>query len=91
MKRFSTLCRLHGAGYKTLGRLNHTLSNRFQRLKAVWTKPKVPFELWLGRLSPLNPYLRGHLIRMLRQAYKPKDLIVPPESVYQPEFMAMFS
>ncbi|KAF1856620.1 hypothetical protein Lal_00038486 [Lupinus albus] len=35
-----------------------------------------------GRGKPLDPYLRGNRIQMLREAYKPKDLIVPPDSLY---------
>lgn len=36
----------------------------------------------------MDPYLRGNLIQMLREAYKPKDLIVPPESLYVSDSMA---
>ena len=35
IKRFSTFCRLHGAGYKTLSRLNNIRSTKYLRLKAV--------------------------------------------------------
>ena len=46
----------------------------------------MPFEFWLGRGKPLDPYLRGFLIWILREAYKlnqPKDLSVTPESLYK--------
>lgn len=65
VKRFSTLARLHGAGFKVLSRLNHTLSPRYRRLKAVWDRVGMPFELWLGRGLPLDPYLRGYLFDIL--------------------------
>ena len=82
VKRFSTFCRLAGAGYWTLSRLNKTLSPKYQRLKAIWDKRNLPFELWLGRLRPLNPYLRGHLIDYLRKAFKPTDLKLCPPELY---------
>lgn len=44
--------------------------------------------MWLGRGHPLSPYLKGHLISLLRRAYKPKDLVVPPDSIYKSESMA---
>ncbi|KAF1856864.1 hypothetical protein Lal_00001586 [Lupinus albus] len=52
-----------------LSRLNHPLSARYQRLRAVWDKLRLPFEL----------------------AYKPKDLVVMPESLYQDVASAHFS
>jgi len=73
---------LAGAGYWTLSRLNQTLSPKYQRLKAIWDKRNLPFELWLGRLRPLNPYLRGHLIDYLRKAFKPTDLKLCPPDLY---------
>lgn len=48
-------------------------------------KSKLPFDLWLGRGTPLNPYLRGVLIEMLRKAYKPVDLRAPPQKLYKSE------
>lgn len=38
IQRFSTLARLHGAGFKVLSRLTHSMSARYQRLRAVWEK-----------------------------------------------------
>ncbi|KAF1854694.1 hypothetical protein Lal_00015655, partial [Lupinus albus] len=92
VKRFSTLARLHGAGFKVLSRLNHTLSPRYRRLKAVWDRVGMPFELWLGRGLPLDPYLRGYLFDILRKAYKPnKYLFLPPLSLYPSEVSAWFT
>lgn len=76
------LCRLHGAGFLVLSRLSSTLSRRFERLRSVWFHPRIPFSLKKSRMRPLNPYLRAHLTLMLREAYKPKDLVVAPDSVY---------
>lgn len=36
----------------------------------------------------MDPYLRGNRIQMLREAYKPKDLIVPPDSLYVSDYLA---
>lgn len=52
----------------------------------------MPFELWLGRGLPLDPYLRGYLFDILRKAYKPnKYLFLPPESLYPSEVSAWFT
>lgn len=53
---FSTLCGLYGIGYRLLGELNHTKSSTVLRLKAIWLKAKLPFELWLGQCCPVDPY-----------------------------------
>lgn len=62
IKRFSTLCRIGGAGYRTLSRLQHTPSPRFS--------------MYTRRGRPLNPYLRGVLIDYLRKEMFPKELKV---------------
>lgn len=85
IQRFSTLCRLYGIGYRLLGKLNHTKSSTVLRLKAIWLKAKLPFELWLGQCCPVDPYLKGRLIWKLQQAFRPKDLVVPPTSTYKSE------
>lgn len=41
----------------------------------------LPLELWLGRGSPLNPYLKGELCEFLRQETKPLDLKLFPDEV----------
>jgi len=33
----------------------------------MYTKQRLPFELWLGRGYPLNPTLRGLIIDLLRR------------------------
>ncbi|KAL5067447.1 hypothetical protein RYX36_018334 [Vicia faba] len=85
VQRFSTLCRLYGIGYRLLGKLNHTKSSTVLWLKAIWLKAKLPFELWLGQCCPVDPYLKGRLIWKLQQAFRPKDLVVPPTSTYKSE------
>lgn len=41
----------------------------------------APLEFWLGRGYPLNPYLKGHLIFLLRTLLKPRELKVIPEDL----------
>ena len=55
------------------------------RMKAIWLKAKLPFELWLGQCCPVYPYFKGRLIWKLQQAFRPKDLVVPPTSTYKYE------
>lgn len=71
IKRFSTLCRIGGAGYRTLSRLQHTRPLRLERLFSMYTR----------RGRPLNPYLRGVLIDYLRKEMFPKELKVLPSEV----------
>lgn len=54
IQRFSTLCRIGGAGFKVLSRLDHTRSVRYARMWSMYTKHlfnRENGELWLGRGS----------------------------------------
>lgn len=55
VKRFSSLIRIGGGGYRARARLDHKRSRHFYRIFAMYTKPRgssdYPFELWLGRVS----------------------------------------
>lgn len=56
VKRFSTLCRVGGMGYKELSSLNQKRSRRFERVWQMRIKQRFPsFEWWLGRGYPLDP------------------------------------
>lgn len=57
VKRFSTLARVGGIGYRSLAKLDHSRNLHFERIYAMWTKHSLPFEILLGRGLPLNP---GH-------------------------------
>lgn len=37
--------------------------------------------MWLGRGQPINPYLRAHLIDLLRKSYLPKEWKLYPEDI----------
>lgn len=64
IKRFSTLARIGGAGYRTLAKIDHSRSAHFERVFAMWNKRSLPLYWWLGLGigRPLNPYLskRNH-------------------------------
>lgn len=62
--------------------IDHKLSRHFSRVKAMWLKQQLPFELWLGRGKPLNPYLRGHLISICWERMKPRELKLIPEEFF---------
>jgi len=66
-KRFSTLARIGGAGFRALSRIDHTRSLHFERVYAMWNRQRLPIELWLGRGRPLNPYLKGVILEFLRK------------------------
>lgn len=82
-KRFSTLARVGGANYRVLARLDHRRSAHYGRIWAMWTRRELPFELWLGRGRPLNPYLRGVKIDFLRKEMRPQELILAPEHLFE--------
>jgi hypothetical protein len=44
----------------------------------MYTKQRLPFELWLGRGNPRNPYLRGIIMDLLRREMKPRELSLRP-------------
>ncbi|KAL7174747.1 hypothetical protein ACSBR1_043968 (mitochondrion) [Camellia fascicularis] len=58
IKRFSTLCRIGGLGYRGLSTLTSSPSKRTRRLWAMFQKTVFRFSLkwWIGRGGPLNPY-----------------------------------
>ena len=83
VKRFETLCRIGGSGFRTLSSLNNPSSTVVKRRKAMWEKAKYPMHIWLGRGKPLNPYLHGFLVSWLRKELRPKDLKVAPDNYFQ--------
>jgi hypothetical protein len=73
-RRLTTLARVGGAGFRVLAKFNHTRSAHYERVVAMYTKTRLPFDLWLGRGRPLNPYFRGVIIDLLRKEMRPKEL-----------------
>lgn len=55
LKRFSTMCRLAGCGYRTLSRITSSSSLKLERLRALYSLHTLPLELFLGRGRPLDP------------------------------------
>ena len=86
----SVLQRLGGAGFRVRSRLMTTQSKKWERLKIVASKPfgphALPLEMWLGRGNPLNPYIKGKMVHLLRKELKPKELqIFPSDLVFEGE------
>ncbi len=80
VKRFSTLAR-----GQSLSRINHRRSRHYQRVYSMYTKRALPLTWWLGRGRPLDPYLEGLVLALLRKEFYPKDLkVVPDEFLVQP-------
>nr|YP_010833566.1 hypothetical protein QLP06_mgp047 [Jatropha curcas]WFG81192.1 hypothetical protein [Jatropha curcas] len=82
-KRFSTLLRVGGAGYKVLGKIDHHLPSKYFRLLLIYRQTRLPLEFTLGHGRPLNPYLRGILYLEMLAKMAPKDLILPPEDLFE--------
>nr|GFC20223.1 RNA-dependent RNA polymerase, mitoviral [Tanacetum cinerariifolium] len=67
------LCRLGGAGYRVLARLDH---RRYSRLVVMGLK----------LLSPSYPLeAHGRLVRLLRAKLKPQELVLPPDELCETE------
>lgn len=67
VRRFSTLCRIGGMGYKGLSNLDKKRPKRFEQVWCMRIKKNFPsMEWWLGRGYPLDPYLKGVMVDYLR-------------------------
>lgn len=62
-----------------------------RRMRALWLKPLLPLELWLGGGRPLSPYLVGVLVHYLRKKLMPRDITRPPVEYFQQPGMSDFS
>ncbi|KAM1721721.1 hypothetical protein EV1_005405 [Malus domestica] len=85
--QFSTLVRIGGAGYRVLAKLSHTRSRHFERVLAMYTKPRghndYPLELWLGRVSFRFLIFEVHyLLPSLLKETKPSDFKVAPDELF---------
>lgn len=56
-----------------------TLGAHSRDVWEAWQGLTTPLEFWLGR--GLNPYLKGHIIYLLRTQLKPRELKVIPEDL----------
>lgn len=76
-----------GAGHKRLARFSSIIkSKKYSRLYAMYSRGgSTALEWFLGRGNPLNPYLRGLIIKELRNKLRPKDLKVAPLYCYPVE------
>jgi len=90
--KFSTLSRLAGAGFRVRSRLmsSKARSRKWERLFVMASKPlgktQLSLEWWLGRGKPLNPYLRGIIVELLRKELRPKELrLIPKELTFEGE------
>ncbi|KAI3664516.1 hypothetical protein L1987_88216 [Smallanthus sonchifolius] len=64
VRDFRLLCRLGGAGYRVLARLDHRRPRRYSRLVVMGLKllsPSYPLDFWLGKGRPLSPEAHGRL------------------------------
>lgn len=85
MRRFSTVARIGGAGYRQLAKIDHHWSRPIRRIFGLFQKGRLPVDLWLGRGYPLNPYLMASLIHQIRERIKPVDLRLPPDGYFVTE------
>jgi len=84
-KRFSTLARVGGAGFRQLAKFPHRNAH-FDRIFYIHTKTMAfNLEWWIGRGRPLNPYLRGWIIDFLVREMKPKELSLYPDKLFSLE------
>lgn len=63
IKRYATLLRIGGAGFKTRSSRRSLKSTKWRRFKLLYDKSYLPVEYVLGGGRPLNPYLLGQIKR----------------------------
>ncbi|KAI3681323.1 hypothetical protein L6452_36114 [Arctium lappa] len=88
VRDFRLLCRLGGAGYRVLARLGHRRPRRYSRLGVMGLKllsPSYPLDFWLGKGRPLSPEAHGRLVRLLRAKLQPRELVLPPDELFETE------
>lgn len=82
VRRFSTLARIGGAGYRTLGSLASRPSRRWERLRVMSEKQhsgqSSPLEFWLCRGYPCGPYWKGFRVFFILSQMKPKEIKLDP-------------
>lgn len=88
--RNASLSLVGGAGFRQLATFDHKRNRHFERVLAMYTKQRLPFELWLGRGSPLNPTLRGVIIYLLRREMKARELTLIPDDLLEVESIKEF-
>ncbi|KAI3671369.1 hypothetical protein L2E82_53357 [Cichorium intybus] len=79
---------LGGAGYRVLARLDHRRPRRYSHLVVMGLKllsPSYPLDFWLGKGRPLSPEAHGRLVRLLRAKLKPRELVLPPDELFETE------
>ncbi|GKE49774.1 hypothetical protein Tco_1481032 [Tanacetum coccineum] len=73
------------AGYRVLTRLDY---RRYSRLVVMGLKllsPSYPLYFWLGKGRPLSPEAHVRLVRLLRAKLKPRELVLPPDELFETE------
>ncbi|GAB4856170.1 hypothetical protein Ancab_039451 [Ancistrocladus abbreviatus] len=83
ISRFATIARIGGATRWQLDRIDHYRNKRFERALSMYTKNYLPMDLWLGRGRPLNPYLTGIIIDLLRSEMRPRELSIIPDHLFE--------
>lgn len=90
IKRFTSLMRIGGRGYKAISRYPKLTSRRDQRLYCIYSKPRrgvsaLPLEWWIGRGLPLSPYTRGEVVAYLLRELKPRQLrlVLVPDELFE--------
>lgn len=89
-KRFTTLARVGGVGFRSIARLDHSRSLYIDRVLAIYTRYSLPFDYWIGGGRPLNPYLRGIIVDLLRSEMRPKEFSLIPDDLFEVEPMKDF-
>lgn len=56
----------------------------------MYSKQRLPFDLWLGRGKPLNPDLNAIFIDHLRKQMRPTEISLIPDELLEQKGMADF-
>lgn len=90
---FSTLLRISGYGYRSLGSLSNLnpiscrrMKQRVQRLFWIYYKMySISITLWLGRGLPLSPYSYAEAVHFILEKLKAQQLKIPPDYLFDEE------
>lgn len=54
--------KLMGMGYRSLAKIDHRLPKKYDRVRVMMLRYRLPLPLWLGGMIPLSPYLTGYAL-----------------------------
>ncbi|DAB41749.1 RNA-dependent RNA polymerase [Humulus lupulus mitovirus 1] len=88
----SCLLRMAGAGFRVRSSIKSTnLGKKWKRLLIVASKPpkrsRTTLHWWLSGDKPMSPYVKAIMVRMIVKEFKPKELKLPEDRMFEGEMV----